>query len=264
MRKIVSLLIFLFLTLSSDAASIDDKLKALPIDDKIKMRKFFDCSLCLRHIGHVIFFDSKPVALVSFVLKGSRPYIELMNQKGWMCFKKHEILFPHPRFIIQDRIIEFDKNYKVCDIYFINKKALKICLEEYHDTFFSFLGESFTPETFISQLEEGENLSSLVLENDTLLGILLGYGKDSAQAYKLAQEDYSSQVCPTETEHYCGIAIPKPKGCKIFPVAFMGDPHSKEVQRLATIYEKELEEIWALYRQSDDSLKLVLEALCKE
>ncbi len=44
----------------------------------------------------------------------------------------------------------------------------------------------------------------------------------------------------------------------------MGNPHSPEVKQLILTYEKELEEAWAEYKQSQDPLKLVLEKLCVE
>lgn len=58
------------------------------------------------------------------------------------------------------------------------------------------------------------------------------------------------------------IDLKPPKGCKINPVVFMGNPNSPQVKELISTYEKELEEISGTYKQKKDPLKMILEKLC--
>ncbi len=262
MKRAVIFLFLLSLTFSAYGASIEATLKHISLDEKIKMRKFFDYSLCLDQLGHVLFFETKPVCLTGFLLKGQKPFIEVMSRKGWYCFKKNETLFPHPRYLIQERIVECDKDFTAYHIYIINKQALIKCLNEHVELFRVRLGTDFTSEQFMSRLEEGENLSCLIQENDELLGVLLGFGEESAKAFKTVNEKKDDFYCSKWTDDYCGIDVSKPKGCKLFPVGFMGNPNSTEVQHLVATYEQELKEIWNVYRQSKDPLLMVLEKFC--
>lgn len=130
-------------------------------------------------------------------------------------------------------------------------------------TFRNVLGENLSPEKFIAQLEQENKLLPLIHYDECLLGLILGFGLDSSTAFKdqnvLLKPD---QPYPAWSEHYRGIDIREPKKCLIFPVGFMGDPHSKEVQNLVELYEQELQELWKTFQHSRNTLQLVLEKLC--
>lgn len=126
------------------------------------------------------------------------------------------------------------------------------------------MGAQFSSREFIVQLEEGQALPSLLKHDEMLMGIVLGYGKESATAFKEKRSQYTQSVAPPPTETYCRIDLDRPKGCKIHPVVFMGNPHSSEVQELTFLYEQELKEAWTAYSQAKNRLKIVLEALCVE
>ncbi len=148
-------------------------------------------------------------------------------------------------------------------IFLINKNSLANCLWRYQDVFKEILGESFAPEKFLLDLEKKKALLSLIRHDECLLGIILGYGHEAALAFKeqnmgLAEDNSYSSA----TELYQGIELEAPKRSLIFPVGFMGNPQSEEVQNLRKKYEIELQELWVKYKRSRNTLKLVLENLC--
>jgi hypothetical protein len=64
-----------------------------------------------------------------------------------------------------------------------------------------------------------------------------------------------TRFAPPHTDTYCGVEAKAPNGCKLDPVAFMGNPNSPEVQQLLSIYEDELRQAWVIYKQTKDQLK---------
>ncbi len=132
----------------------------------------------------------------------------------------------------------------------------------YDNLFKNILGDEFSPDWFIGKLEEGQALTALINHNDFLLGILLGYGEESARAYQDAR--HADGSIPEWTETYSAMDTPQPYGCKIFPISFMGNPKSPKTQQLLSAYENELQTIWDDYQKKNDSLLFFLEHLCRE
>ncbi len=245
--------------------AIEERIKQLSLSDRAVMKIFFDEVIEKDQAGHVLFFSNKPVCLTGPVLKDThKTFKDVLCLRGWNAFKKNEHLLPHPNFIFSERIVKFGDNFKVLHIYVVNKQTLKKCLGEHIDLFRQTLGIKFTPELFITQLEEGRFLTSLLNNDEMLLGILLGYGKESSHAFKKTRPLCTKTFAPLPTESYCRIDLTRPKGCKISPVVFMGNPNSSEVRQLTSAYEDELEAIWIKYKQSGSPLKMVLERLCVE
>ncbi len=252
--------LFLGIITSLFGSTVEEGLKRLSLHEKICMRKFFDFAIKMDHLAHVLCFENKPVCFTGVVVKDShRSFRDILCLKGWMYFNKNEHLFPHPKFLISEELTEGD-DFKILDIYIINKKALKRCLKEHSPIFIDVIGKEFSPEWFIENLEKGRSLPSLINHSDLLLGILLGYGEESSAAFQEARE--TAQI-PEWTDTYCGIEAKQPKGCKIFPIGFMGNPNSPEVRKTLSSYDVELEEIWQLYQQYKDPLKMSLKKLCE-
>jgi hypothetical protein len=86
----------------------------------------------------------------------------------------------------------------------------------------------------------------------------------SAERRSVQKKCEKSGLAPKWTDSYTRVAAHAPKKCRIFPVAFMGNPHSTEVQTLLDCYTEELEEIWNVCRLSKDPLKSILNQLCEE
>ncbi len=113
-----------------------------------------------------------------------------------------------------------------------------------HNTLFQkILGSEFSIDKFITQLEKGNSLPSLLNEDEMLMGILLGYGEESALAFKKMSKRYTDTYAPPPTDTYQRIKLATPEACKVNPVVFMGNPNSEEVKELVSTYEQELNEI---------------------
>ena len=107
---------------------------------------------------------------------------------------------------------------------------------------------------FILQLEKKKKLRPLIHYDQKLLGILLGFGRESSSAFRdmyLGQE----VIPPLKRVGY------RPKGCSITPVSFRGDPDSQEVKELIEIYTNEIQEIEKIYT-GGSFLITTLEAFC--
>lgn len=259
------LLVLITFTISIFGDVVEDGLKQLSLKDRLYMKMFFEEAFKQDQAAHVLCFMNKPVCLTGPVLRDRhKTFKDILLLKGWLAFKNHEHLFPHPNFIFSENIFSPDKDFKVLHIYFINKKSLVKCLEYHLHLFTERLGENFSVPTFVSQLEKGASLPILLNEDEMLLGVLLGFGEESSKAFKEIVENHTETFAPPTTDTYCRIDLNCPKGCKLSPVVFMGNPYSSEVQQLISIYEKELEDAWAEYKQSKDPLKMVLKKLCEE
>lgn len=256
------LLVLLFLGIPLLGSSVKENLKQISLNDKLLMKEFVELTIRQANAGHVIYFDNKPVCLGGTFIKS--PQIRFDNilwLKGWKAFKRNEHLFAHPNFIFNTHLFEKEEGWQTLDLFIINKKALCRCVNQHLNLFQEILGSHFTYESFLAQIESGHSLSSLIHYNEMLLGILLGFGEESCRAYQEMRNKYKGGV-PPWTETYCGIEIKSPNIRKIFPIGYMGNPQSLEVQKLAATYEKELEIFWNIYRKQDP-LVFFLECICQ-
>lgn len=261
-KQIITFFIFVLPVTSLFGSTIEERLKQIPLHDKICMEHFFDFAIKTDQAAHVLCFDNKPVCFTDVVIKyRNKKFIDTLCLKGWYAFKKHEHLFPHQNFIINEKRYESD-DLKSVHIFIINKKALTQCLQEFKSLFREIIDQAFSSEWFISQLESGVSITTLIQNNEMLFGILLGYGEESSKAYQDARRADGS--IPEWTETYTGIDAPQPPGCKIYPVSFMGNPKSPKTQKLLSDYETELQTIWNEYKKKNDSLLFFLEHLCRE
>lgn len=260
----VKTLFFIFILVYGNSvfgSQVDERLKQVSSHDCACMRVFFDQAIKFDQAAHVLFFRSKPVCQIGIALKyRDKTYHDILALKGWNAFKKKEHLFPHPHFLFSESTFEANVDCKILHIYLINKETLKTYLSNHKFTFQEVLGDEFSPEMFIAQLEEGVQLPRLLNNDEMLLGILLGYGEESSLAFR---EKRAQATAPLTAETYARIELMRPPGCKIEPVVFMGNSNSIEVKNLISTYEKELETAWMMYHKSRNPLKLALEKLCE-
>lgn len=261
MRTIFALAVLLFATTFGNrlSASVEAELKSISYEDRFFLNNFFYDFFFYNLLGHVLFYNTKPACLWIFSIEPHQQhFLEKLEARGWIVWKKYEHLFPHPRFIFVEEEIELNKR-KYIQVMVINKQSLAVCLKKHCAVFNSVLGEHFSVETFITQVEKEKKISSLIREDEHLLGIILGYGEESAAAFK---EKNGQGLCLADVAPYHRIDIQKPQRCVIIPVGFVGNPHSQEVQGLARAYESELAALWTKYKCSRNTLRLVLEQLC--
>jgi hypothetical protein len=259
------LVIFLACTTCIFGKVAEEGIKQISLNDRICMKVFFDQAIKYNQAAHVLFFNNKPMCITCLALKHKdKTFKDVLALRGWHAFKKNEPLFPHPKFIFSQKIFESGDDCQILHIYIINKESLIQCLDEHLSLFKEILGTQFSSTQFIVKLEEGQSLLSLLNDDEMLLGVLLGYGKEAAAAFKKRRTQCTQTFAPAPTETYRRIDLEQPKGCKIQPVVFMGNPQSTEIKALMNIYELELEAIAKTYGKAKDSLKIVLEKLCEE
>lgn len=250
-------------------ASVESTLKKMSYKEKFFLKAFFKSFLEHDSLGHVLFFDTKPTCLTSFSIDPHyqnffEKIFDGMSNKGWEVWKKNEHLFPHPNIIFAEEVLISDGE-RTRHIFVINKETCVRCLEKHEASFRYILGESFTVETFITALEEQQRLFPLIHDDECLLGLILGFGPESSCAFKERNAARERGKPPSLwTENYRGIDVQKPKGCHIFPVGFVGNPESEEVKNLEKLYERELSELWSMYKQSGDTLEFILNKLCSD
>lgn len=260
--KIIPLSLFFLLTTSLFGGVVYDGLKQVSLNDKLAMEEFIELNLKWHQLSHVIYFDNKPMCFTSARLKSpDKQPMDTFWIKGWKAFKKNEHLFPHSNFIFNCNIDENEDGWKSINLFIINKRALVKCLNNHLHIFQQILGQRCSFDWLVAELESKKSVYEILKNNERLIGILLGYGEESATAFYQA---ISSGIgIPPHTSSYCPVEVKTSKGCKLFPIVIMGDPHSAEVQSIISLYEKELDEFWHIYQQQD-SLELFFKCICSE
>jgi hypothetical protein len=207
----------------------------------------------------VLFFSNKPACLVAGCLEEKNKKAKLFL-KGWEVWKANEHLFPHPNFLIFYGYHNTSKT-KIFHVYFINKQALASCLTLHEAVLKEKLGDAFSKEAFLKDLEEKQ--IGAFKNHEALTGLLLGYGVESSFAFKnevqqtifCTKKEFLEFIPSTEAQ------LIKLKGIHVNPLTFMGNPDSPEVKSLQNRYTFEWEKIEALY-QEKEILGCVLQALC--
>jgi hypothetical protein len=244
------------------AHAIDAGFTKLSHQEKVRLKVLFEKAIKIDHLGHVLFFSTKPACFFSIENTGSELAL------AWQTWKAKEHLFPHPNFIVYEEVCE-NKRY----VYFINKQTLFSQLSNKEEILKKIFGQSFFIKDFIAKLEQ-KTFNSLIRKDHILLGILLGYGIESSLEYvkyitcdRYPIKELAGIHCAAEGKieitqlgdgaMLCTFNSEVP----IHPVSFVGDPDSEEVKTLKEIYSQELEKIEMIY-QRKDLLRICLERLC--
>lgn len=251
MRKIAVIIFFLGSYLFAD--SIKENLNKIPKRERRYLEYFFRDFVYTSNLAF-IFLDYKPASLNSHILYA--PNYCYFNRsantssiKGWEIFKKNEHLFSHPNYLFTEEIRD-QGIIKVRDILCINKISLLNVLIDHKKRFIEKLGNSFSPEKFIKDIEEKKCLFSLINDDDELLGIILGFGAESSRNFVECHEKLIGFDSTGNTYS------------KINGVVFKGLPHSKEANELMDRYHQQQEQLCNFYRQRD-FLEATLLLLCQ-
>ncbi|NGX61204.1 MAG: hypothetical protein K940chlam9_00687 [Chlamydiae bacterium] len=261
------LVVFLFFFIPVRGHEIPMMVNSTLPREQILLEELFSFFVKWDQLGHVLFFETKPVCLTGIpfdcdfsltapcISKEPLKFQERLKE-GWITWKKYEPLFPHPNFLICEEIRKVSKGEKqgtMVDVFFINKHSLLKTLKKNQHLFKQTLGASFTPTKFLEQIERDKTLRPHILYDEMLLGILLGYGHTSSWTYR--EKKLGHLNIPTMT---VGKAE---KGCELSPVSFMGNPAAKEAKILNCKYSLELKEIWNRYNRKQ-FLEITLKQLC--
>lgn len=252
-------------SLFSYSKKLETSLKQISLEERKSISRIFNCFVRSDQFAYTLFFETKPVAFGGFYLKHENEEHEKKLREGWSCWRKYEHLFPHPKyFFIEEK--RYSANRIFLDIFLINKKSILKLLDEKKDIFIDILGESFSPETFLASVEKEKSLRPLLNHDESLLGILLGFGVESSRAYKEHQFKKKPKIKwhfgPID-KNYVGINGYSSLDAGLRGIAFSGNPHSKEVQTLIEQYDKEMIEICKIY-DSNSILFPTLEKLMEE
>lgn len=241
--------------------SLREKIKSIPYKEYLYLENFFKDLVCADGLGYTLFFD-KPVCLSGYFKsepKGNK-FVGESNplfKFGWYAWKKNEHLFEHPNYIFIEEKLEnpeienynrmTGENIELYSIFIINKRALFITLKNHLEVFKKELGEDFNPQTFINQLKEGKSFSELTHAHKGVLGILLGYGKESSMHYYARENAIQSNI----PKDYLLVPIGKKNNSRINPLQFVGDPQAKEVREIVKNNLREQESLCKIYSKNN-------------
>lgn len=261
-------LIFLFGMQIFATASAIENLSKLSLNERAQLRTFFRKGVEVDGLGYVLFFDTKPMSMYPVTKRMKGSYRSYIAAKGWEVWKKYEHLFPHPNYIICEEIAPF--SHEILHIFVINKATLRKSLNSHYEEFKAVLGDSFSIDSFLRELEDKKHIRPLIKNDEMLLGIMFGYGKESALNCKVYKEnkknDGNNKLQPippiSKKQIICkGRYSTHIKGGGIGAVRWSGDPNSSEVRALIKEYRAEQMMLKRIYRRKD-FLKISLKKLC--
>jgi hypothetical protein len=258
--RAIFLAIALFCTL--EGSEIQRVIHSIPSKDRKRIGDLFAHLIQYDNLGFVLFGQTKTAAFCTIPLSCDYPIFPSVKyplkyqkhlQQNWMVWNQYKHKFKHPNIIVCE---EYDilSQRRFLQLFFIDKKKLQHILDEYKNEFTEVLGTNFSKEKFILQIEKRKKLRPLLKHDEKLIGILLGFGRESSTAFR----DLSDN---NELDHPLEYLGKRPNGCVITPVSFKGYSRSEEVQKLLNAYQKEITDIERIFK-SDTFLEQTLEKFC--
>jgi hypothetical protein len=180
----------------------------IPQRDLKNVKQLFE-DLIKDHDYSYTIFGSKPMSLADFVLevtkdqpiyKWIKSQIFVFNRKvilkSWDTYKQE---FDFKDFIFLDD----EKDLFDCLVLvLINKKNMLRVLREHEAIFKEELGDDFTPELFLENLERRKiSLAKAIHDSDKLLGIMLGYGVRNATVFQ-ERYDLMKEIAKAKKENF--------------------------------------------------------------
>lgn len=241
---------------------VEEGMKHISLSERYLLREFAKECFKWDQASHVIFFENKPCSLMcTYAFSPDESLRDLLQLDGWKTFQKYEHLFPHPNFIFQEDVWSSDGIQKI-EVFLFNKRALRKCFDRYLPLFQEVIGPHCSYEWFLSELKAGKSVEDIIKHDQVLLGVLLGYGEESARAFENVIEKKLAWYF-LRLDVYCGNSPQVCDECELFSVVFMGNPGSTEVQKLVSTYGEELNQFWEVYKRKDP-LVLFLQGICEE
>lgn len=183
MFSLISLFVF-----NIPALTVPDKLKQIPEKDREELKLLFTRFIRSGDFAYTIFGDKaisfasiEQPSLLKMTLKGI-PKCKLYTQwNKWNIWKKYEKLFPIKKFLFIEECSPFNTDinhiYLICKPTFVKNVNQNIAL------FQNILGKGVTGESLLNKIKFSGKLRSTILNNELLLGILLGYGRHNSTLY---------------------------------------------------------------------------------
>ena len=173
-----------------DSAAI---LKMMPDRDRKRLEYFFLESIGWDALGYVL-FGNKPMSFGGYDQK-TDPFKSLssfcyaisprriQSKNGFETWKKYEKLFPMSRFVVL-----YEETASEVTFMFINKKNFIQAVEKHAEIFRRILNREMTGEELLREGACRPLLSEVLANNDELIGILLGFGRENAHLYHLRSQ----------------------------------------------------------------------------
>ncbi len=251
-------LIFLLVSTSLFGNIVEEGLRSIPCQEKEKMNHFFDYAIKICHAGYVLYFESKPVCLISFWQEDDST---TKFRDGWNAYKKYKDLFPHRNYIFDECNTNITSKTAV-NIYLINRRRFVECINQYSNIFKEILHQEVEGEKFLQEIDKGKHLIDLIEGNEILLGILLGYGEESSKLYHKKQLEFKQNQMVDKS--YVTITSENVDEIEIYPVVFKGNINSEEAKQISTKFHNERKLLWKIYlEKKQDSINFFLDALCR-
>jgi hypothetical protein len=195
---------------ANQGQGLEDYFYNISNEDKKDIEVLFTSLFKIQPFAYTVYFD-KPMSFSEISLN-SNPYsspLESLSylffedelkfimfpyapskrayRKGWQTLEKYQKFFNHEKFLFIYR--KFNGYGK---IFLINRKKFKEIAMKHIHLFKKILGENFSPELLLKQIEQpNADIKELLNHNQTLLGILLGFGKHNAQLFELREQLYA-------------------------------------------------------------------------
>lgn len=241
----ISCAFFCFFLDLVEAKSAQEVLSEISIDDQKELERLFHDFVQDDHFGYTLFGD-KPVSFTGhFIVTPWENTLEGLSQAGifwkqWHIWEKHRAKFEIKKYLLIKEPALFRSAHA---IFLINKKAFVECVNTHLNIFEKILGHKFSAHQTLIDIESGKtSFLNAINRNETLLGILLGYGLQNAILYNL-----DGRVIDRSKLEFFG-DYDHNSLRRIDSVHFVVDPHSEETKALQRKYEhlrNNLSEIYA-------------------
>jgi hypothetical protein len=187
---IINFLLFVFIAFAEHklAASVEC-LASVPDNERKELSRFFEEIIFKDSFGYTIFGD-KPISFATYnvgkYIRHSDNYSSLIIERGEELWRKYAAILQSKNFVFK---FQSFANIGRHEIYLINKKAVQEIAMKHLESFKKILGNDFTPEKLIQELEcPATKIQDILHEHEGLFGILLGYGYKNAFAFQRKYE----------------------------------------------------------------------------
>lgn len=171
----------------------------IPVQDRECLNQFFQYLLYKGSMGYTL-FGTKPISEVDYpdpkCCIGSDLGQSLLIEKGWETWMRYQDLFPSNEFILKkEKNGLLDTN----TILLMNKTQILSAISQNLDLFQNKFGKEVLPEKMLSQICNTNEPLFQYLDDEALIGILLGFGRTNGILFKRECEiaDYlQAQLTP--------------------------------------------------------------------